>query len=603
LQQTPVGLVSRSNSFNGAFPMIGIRNLALVLTTTLMTACTSSGKTPVKANVGANRTASVGERVILDGSKSTGAKLRFSWTLAAPPRSSASLQDPLAVTPSFTPDVPGEYVAKLTVTDLYDVSAAMSVSVSAIDIKPFADGGPDSVRLVGSPVLLDGRQSHGVGSAPLTYRWTLDTPPGSQAQLDHADAAMPSFFADVTGWFVANLVVNDGTLDSAPAQVRIASLSVPVPDAGGDRTVAVNSVVALDGSKSSSASIDTLTWRWTLSPPPGSSAKLDDASAVKPTFTADVVGTYSVALVVSDAVSEVGPVTIRIEAVARPVAVISPVARAWVGGGVTLDGSKSSIPSPGLPIYQWTLTTPPGSAATLSGATTEFPSFTADVAGDYVGSLVVSFDGINSDAAKLTISAKPHTLPVAVLSGHDVAASLGNPVRVNDIFILDGSKSTATDGWLSFKWTAKDPSGADVPLTEVKRNPSQMQFTVTAVGNYTITLVVNDGFNDSAPVQLVVTTRAADNAVPVADAGSDQTVSVGDIVQLDGTKSTDPDGDDYISPTWALVIAPRGSQASLVGTDWLPRFRADVAGTYLITLKVSDGRQSSQTVSVTITAR
>ena len=91
------------------------------------------------------------------------------------------------------------------------------------------------------------------------------------------------------------------------------------------------------------------------------------------------------------------------------------------------------------------------------------------------------------------------------------------------------------------------------------------------------------------------------NQAPVADAGTDQTVNVGDTVQLDGTGSYDPDGDP-ITYSWAFVSMPTDSTATLSGADTAtPTFVADVEGTYEVELTVSDG-ELIDSDSVTITA-
>jgi hypothetical protein len=249
----------------------------------------------------------------------------------------------------------------------------------------------------------------------------------------------------------------------------------------------------------------------------------------------------------------------------------------------------------------------------LSDATVVAPSFTADVAGDYVVSLVVNDGAVDSVPAQLTISAKPHTLPVAQLQGRDTFCGSGTcvtapyPVRVNDTMFFDGSKSRATDSkMLTYHWTIKDPSGADVPPIQVSANDwSQVKFNITATGVYSATLIVNDGFNDSAPASSSFTAYTADRGPPIADAGSDQTVGVGDTVQLDARKSSPQPGSgggDALTLNWTLVSAPPGSNVAISPTLWQPTFVADVAGAYDFKLQVFDGRQWSNTASVTITA-
>ena len=76
------------------------------------------------------------------------------------------------------------------------------------------------------------------------------------------------------------------------------------------------------------------------------------------------------------------------------------------GRVVTLYGSATS--NANTPItYAWTLTSKPaGSQAALSSMTTTTPTFTADVVGAYVVSLVVNDGTVNSAAATTNITAQ-----------------------------------------------------------------------------------------------------------------------------------------------------------------------------------------------------
>jgi N-acetylneuraminic acid mutarotase len=77
--------------------------------------------------------------------------------------------------------------------------------------------------------------------------------------------------------------------------------NVPVADAGPDQDFSTGSLVTLDGSGSSDADGDTLTYSWSItSAPEGSTAALSDAAIVNPTFTPDVAGEYTIQLVVND---------------------------------------------------------------------------------------------------------------------------------------------------------------------------------------------------------------------------------------------------------------------------------------------------------------
>jgi len=96
--------------------------------------------------------------------------------------------------------------------------------------------------------------------------------------------------------------------------------------------------------------------------------------------------------------------------------------------------------------------------------------------------------------------------------------------------------------------------------------------------------------------------NSATNSPPTADAGPDQTVQTGDTVQLDGSGSSDPDSDP-LSYSWSFVSKPAGSAAVFSDPTIInPTFVADVAGDYILELRVGDGRGGSDIDQVTITA-
>ena len=89
---------------------------------------------------------------------------------------------------------------------------------------------------------------------------------------------------------------------------------------------------------------------------------------------------------------------------------------------------------------------------------------------------------------------------------------------------------------------------------------------------------------------------------PIANAGPDQFVDVGAIVQLDGSASVSLSGGD-LDYHWALDSVPTGSAADLSDPNVVnPTFEADLPGSYVIGLLVQDAGYSSNPDFVVITA-
>ncbi len=77
--------------------------------------------------------------------------------------------------------------------------------------------------------------------------------------------------------------------------------TAPVANAGTDQSVNTGSSVSLDASGSTDADNDTLSYDWAaITSPTGSAAALDSTTIVSPTFTADVAGSYTFQVTVSD---------------------------------------------------------------------------------------------------------------------------------------------------------------------------------------------------------------------------------------------------------------------------------------------------------------
>ena len=90
----------------------------------------------------------------------------------------------------------------------------------------------------------------------------------------------------------------------------------------------------------------------------------------------------------------------------------------------------------------------------------------------------------------------------------------------------------------------------------LRRSRERLRFrpalSADKAGTYVARLIVNDGKVNSAPATVTITTQ---NTAPVANAGPNQTVNVGSVVQLNGAGSTDVDG-DALTYQWSLITVP-----------------------------------------------
>jgi hypothetical protein len=395
----------------------------------------SAQNTAPTADAGPDQTVDTGAVVSLDGSGSSdpeGDTLTFSWSfLVRPSGSNASLSNETAQDPSFTADVAGQYVVELEVNDGNETSSPNSVTITVVasNTAPVANAGNDQNVATGATVQLDGSASIDPDGDLITYAWTVESSPdGSAASLSDATIVNPTFVADLDGQYTLELTVADSEPQSAVDSVTITAEtanSVPVADAGPDQNVATNSIVSLNGSASSDADNDGLSYQWAIqTKPQGSAAQLDDATAGTPSFTADVDGTYVISLTVNDGTENSAPNDVTVVATTAnsvPVANAGADQRVPIGAQVTLDGGASSDANGDTLTFRWQFSSvPAGSSADLLNPDAQIATFTPDFAGTYVVNLTVN-DGVassNPDPVSVTV--------LATLSLEEVDAFFGN---------------------------------------------------------------------------------------------------------------------------------------------------------------------------------
>jgi lysophospholipase L1-like esterase len=279
-----------------------------------------------------------------------------------------------------------------------------------------------------------------------------------------------------------------------------------------------------------------------------------------------------------------------------PVANAGPDQQVTTGSLVTLDGSGSTDADGDLLAYSWIfLAKPAGSSAALSDLTGARSTFTADLAGNYLLSLVVDDGRVQSQADTVTITAAAQNSAPVANAGQNQHTATGSLVT------LDGSGSTDADGdLLAYSWILlAKPAGSAAALSDP--TAARPTFIADLEGNYLLRLIVDDGRVQSQ-ADTVTITAAAQNSAPVANAGQNQHTATGSLVTLDGSGSSDADG-DVLAYSWTFLAKPAGSSAALSDpTAARPSFTADLEGNYLLRLVVDDGRVQSQADTVTVSS-
>lgn len=198
-------------------------------------------------------------------------------------------------------------------------SRSSSTIISTTNTPPVAEAGADQLIIsIGTLVHLNGGQSYDVDGDTITYQWSIvSKPTWSSASLNGANTVEPTFVADVHGSYVINLVVSDNWAQSIPDTVTVSFENLkPVANAETSKPVVVGETVNLNGSESSDANGDPLTYRWALaSSPAGSVSQIENSTAMMTSFVPDIPGTYVVQLIVSDGFIDSDPGTIQIQAV------------------------------------------------------------------------------------------------------------------------------------------------------------------------------------------------------------------------------------------------------------------------------------------------
>ncbi len=461
---------------------------------------------------------------------------------------------------------------------------------SGKNFKPYAYFGEDRRQIFGEEVALLGSLSRDLGTLgvnPISYNWELVSKPANsniEAPINQADW---KFTPDKRGQYKVRLVANDGTYSSDPVEKTIIINTPPqanlVPQDSAPREKK-NFIISGDGS--SDVDGDTLSFDFRLlQKPEGSAAFLQTAfGASRRGIFPDLPGTYVIELVVNDGLESSAPVTLSVNVAPNqlPVANAGADARVVAGFMATLDGSASYDPEGDPLTYRWELVSQPeGSSLPTQICFLPTCNVVSTIPGQYVLKLVVN-DGFSDSLPDeaVVILDPPNRAPVAVASAPD-QVRLGEPVSLSGASSYDPDNQALTYQW----YLEVRPFGSVAQISGAQS--STASFTPDKIGQYWARLDVSDGELSAStyvPIQVV------ENYIPIARILGGGNFPQGSQVTLDGSTSSDSDGDP-LTLNWRMITKPSGSTAQLSGTGGLSvSLTLDKIGLYQVELKAFDGR-------------
>ncbi|MBS1738509.1 MAG: tandem-95 repeat protein, partial [Bacteroidetes bacterium] len=318
----------------------------------------------------------------------------------------------------------------------------------------------------------------------------------------------------------------------------------PVAHAGADQTITLPvSSIQLNGSGDDSDGTIT-SYLWTKISGP-TSYNIVNSNAASSAVNNLVAGVYLFQLTVTDNLGAIGLDTMQVTVNAATN--IPPVANAGSDQTITLPLSTITLRGSGTDAdgtvvsYTWTKVSGP-SAFNIVNSSSAVTDVTGLVQGTYQFKLMVMDDqgALGNATVQIIVNPAPNKPPVAN-AGSDQAITL--PISTVS---LKGSGTDEDGTVVSYTWTkVSGPSTFNI----VNSSSAVTDVTGLVQGTYQFKLTVTDnqGASGSATVQIIVNPAA--NIPPVANAGSDQTITLPvNTVSLRGS-GTDADG-TVVSYLW-----------------------------------------------------
>jgi len=519
---------------------------------------------PPVANAGVDKQIHVSDKITLDGSASSdsdGNIVSYEWK----EKGSSEVLSTGVKLKDYTSEIEAIHILQLKVTDNEGLSDIDYVYVSVLNKKtPIANAGNDQTVVLGHSITLDGKGTDVDGNI-VSYEWKE----GSTVLGTAEDLVNYTFSSVGKHTLVYTVTDNDGNTNSDTVVVTVVASNVaPIANAGDNKNIRVGESVLLEGNASidSDGNITFYLWK-------EGETTLGTGSALN--YSSTVVGAHIVELTVTDngGLTNTDTTTVTVVANNSPIANAGNDQTIVIGQSITLDGSKSND-DVSISTYSWE------EGGVVLGTGENLIAYTPTTLGEHHITLrVKDNEGItNSDTVVVTVVAA-NVAPIA-------NAGDNKNIREGESVLLDGSASTDSDGSIaSYLWK----EGMTILGTG-----SALNYSSTVVGAHIVELTVTDNGGLTNTDTTTVTVVA--NNSPIANAGNDQTIRIGQSITLDG-RATDNDG-NIVKYEWKEGATVLGTSEDLINYT----FSSIGIHTLVYTVTDNDGLSNSDTVVVTVRA-
>ncbi len=493
---------------------------------------------------------------------------------------------------------PGTYIAKLTVMDnCYGQSPTITFPVNITDrcannVVPIAEPGPDRTVDAGVPLLLDASASTDPDGTITAYWWNF----GDDQFTGWQTSPTAAHTYSEPGNYVVTLWVKDDcdvfslpesfilhVVESDPCSGNVS----PVANAAGDEAGETGQVLNFNGSGSMDVDGGIAAMEWTFGD--GRSAEGEVVTHIY-----EDPGDYTVTVSVTDTCGGMDQDSLIVHISApdpcadnqSPVAEAGPDVEVHIGTQIDFDGSASTDADGQVVAYWWMF----GDGQSTNWQSSATVPYTYVQTGIYTATLWVRDDcGAMSEIDSLQVTILPP----------DPCANNLLP-RANPLVSNSGAEVGSVVGFIGL--LSSDPDGVIVAYhwdfgDDQTGTGGVAAHSYTAAGTYQVLLTVTDNCGatnvDDATVIVTGGDPCANNTAPVASAGNDQVVDVGQEVAFSAAGTVDSDG-NVVSYAWNYGDNQFGDGLTSAHVY-------ETAGVYTVTIAVTDACGETDTDSALIT--